>query len=988
MKKLLLLMAVAWTVQFNLIQAQSAGNQESAPIRCYTTEYEAQRHKANPNLPTDQQFESWMAHEIAKLPQQSGPRATRVIPTVVHVIYSNATENISTAQVLSQIDVLNEDFQRLNPDVGNTPSSFLPVAANCDVEFCLATIDPNGNPTNGIDRISMSGSPFSTNTVDNTIKPATIWNPNNYFNLWVCNVSGGILGWAQFPEAAGLAGIGTGNGGANTDGVVCLYSSIGRPPANPFGGAYNGGRTATHEVGHWLGLRHIWGDGGCSVDDFCADTPTSDAANFGCPTTHVSCSTTDMVQNYMDYTDDNCMNIFTANQKSRIDVVLGSSIRRASLLTSTTCDVSPVISFQTTSTTATENSSGGTSGCRGYQDYNITLVIGGPPTGNATVTLTTVSGTLTPNVDYSVLTGSVVFPTGSTSSRNFVIRLFDDGSIEPTENLTIGFTISGTTDATAGTPNQHTITLNDNDVDPALGSNFTLLNEDFESGGAGWTLINNGGINQWVIGGTLGSMNGNRSSYITRNTTGQTYRRSETSSSRLRSPLINAVGMTGLNLSFVWHSGGETGRDFGSLAYSFDGITFTTFQTPFLNQTTNTTYTGTLPVAVENTNFYLGFQWVNDNNNQGTQPPFAIDDVSITAAAPIPVETTLNSLDAQYLGPNSTVYWYDNVSGDLMVRIDNPTAWDYGCTSVQIDRAGTGATLYETSNTPYSLTDKTFLITPTNNNSAGQYSIRLYYTSAEIGGWESVTSQLRGNINVAKTGGPISNITPSTPTANGPTNYFGTSTSTGTYNTTEFWVQADFSTGFSGFAAGIQDPNPLPLDFLEFSAEWSNRDALLTWQVANSKDLDYFTLEKSLDGKQFEVLHKMQVSNGKASYSYLDYDAGLSESPELFYRIRSHDPDGHTNLSETKRLQISRGPSISVHPNPFNESFNLTLSINFPMTIQGEILNNLGQVVSWEKLDLESGVFQQNLGQNLKPGIYFIRLQSGSWNQTLKLVKM
>lgn len=311
------------------------------PVRCYTMQTDSMMRAANPNLGTLQDFENWMQQQLtqqALVGSQNRTNSVRVIPTVVHVIYSNTQENISDAQVISQIDILNEDFRRLNADTVNTPIGFRPAAADCQIEFCLAQIDPNGNPTNGIHRVSMAGSPFSQSTVNNTIKPATSWDPNNYFNIWVCNLSGGLLGWAQFPNSSGLSGMNANNGNANTDGVVLLHASVGRPPYNPFPGPYNLGRTATHEVGHWLGLRHIWGDGNCTVDDFCNDTPTSDAANYGCPTTHVSCSTVDMVQNYMDYTDDGCMNIFTADQKARMDVVLGVSPRRASLLLSTVCN--------------------------------------------------------------------------------------------------------------------------------------------------------------------------------------------------------------------------------------------------------------------------------------------------------------------------------------------------------------------------------------------------------------------------------------------------------------------------------------------------------------------------------------------------------------------------------------------------------------------------------------------------------------------------
>jgi len=328
-------------------------------IRCYTTEMEEQMYGSLKPM-IDVRFEEWMARkrtEMAVHPQpETGPR---ILPTVVHIIYRNESDawNISNAQVLSQIQVLNEDFMRQNPDTGNTPVVFRPVASNSNIQFCLAQQDPSGNPTNGIIRHAFPNTTsYSTSTFNSQVKPNTIWDPTRYFNIWVANLSGGVLGYAQFPSGTGLPGL-TG-GSANTDGIVLLYSSIGRPPANPFPGQYNGGRTATHEAGHFLGLRHIWGDGGCTVDDYCDDTPRSSQSNSGCPNvnrcndmTYPPNPTTDwpdMVQNYMDYTNDACMNIFTANQTERMNVVLQNGTRRASLLTSNGCQppiLRPVAAF-------------------------------------------------------------------------------------------------------------------------------------------------------------------------------------------------------------------------------------------------------------------------------------------------------------------------------------------------------------------------------------------------------------------------------------------------------------------------------------------------------------------------------------------------------------------------------------------------------------------------------------------------------------------
>jgi len=248
------------------------------------------------------------------------------IPVVVHVIYNSASENISDAQIQSQIDVLNEDFRRTNSDANNTWSQ----AADTEIEFCLSTVDPNGNATTGITRKSSTKSSWGTNDAMKKSSQGGVdpWNSAEYLNMWVCNIGGGILGYAQFP-----------GGSATTDGVVVGPQYFGRTGTAT--APFNLGRTTTHEIGHYLNLRHIWGDGGCGVDDFVSDTPESDGANYGCATGHSSCGTTDMVQNYMDYSDDSCMNLYTQGQKTRMHSVLDAGGSRRSLALSDKCGATP-----------------------------------------------------------------------------------------------------------------------------------------------------------------------------------------------------------------------------------------------------------------------------------------------------------------------------------------------------------------------------------------------------------------------------------------------------------------------------------------------------------------------------------------------------------------------------------------------------------------------------------------------------------------------
>jgi len=992
-KHFLLLVAGFCIVGF--LRAQSPHMAPNGQIRCFTTQNEAIRRAEDPTIQDPHEFEHWMANKLAEQalqPSSQKTSATRVIPTVVHVIFSNAAENISDAQVQSQIDILNEDFQRLNADTTNTPAAFQAAAVDSDLEFCLASIDPNGNPTNGINRVSQAGSPFARAFVDNTIKPATIWNPDNYMNVWVVNLSGGLLGWAQFPSASGLGGMPANGGAANTDGVVMLTSSFGRPPFNTAPGPYNLGRTATHEVGHWLGLRHIWGDGGCGVDDFCADTPESDASNFGCVPAHNSCGTVDMPQNYMDYSDDACMNLFTADQKARMDVVMTNSPRRASLLLSNVCALVPEISYVSAAVTMTENGSSGTTGCRGYQDIDVPLRIGGPPVGAATVTMTVVGGTATQGQDFDIITGVVVFPDGVTGNQNFRIRVYDDSEVEVPETVTFGFTVTGTTDAYAGTPNQHVLTINDNDLLPSQAGTVTVFAEDFESGVNGWSTNNDNGGNLWAIAGANGAMSGAGSAYISRNGGGNNnYNVNQTSTSNLRTPLIDATGSSGLTLNFDHRVGGEANFDFGRLFYSLDGITYT--QIPgsgvFQGVAGITNVSVPLPADCDNTTFYLSWFWVNDNS-AGVQPAWAIDEVVVSGSGPVAVETDLLSTNTEYLGPNSTVYWYDQATGDVMLRVVNPTAHDYGCTSVTIDRQGTGASLYMSPSMNFALTDKTFRVNPANNNTAGAYDIRLYYTAAEIAGWEAATSESRANMTIAKTGGPISNITPGTPFANGATNYYGTTPGVGTFQTTDFWVEAGFNTGFSGFAAGLET-TVLPVEFVHLDAEWSGADAALTWEVGEMSNVQIFEVERQLnDGSFVPVGRALPHPDGYGSNVYELKDAGAANlaASQLYYRVRAIDFDGSSTLSEVRLLTPGESLQATALPNPFDASLTLRLQLQSDENVSVRITNLLGQQVGTYRFDAHRGVNQLSLPvETLRAGVYLLDVQAGGASRRLKVVK-
>ena len=312
-----------------------------AQERCGTVEY--MKNLQSENFQQNKlQFEKWIQNKtrLRKQGRLERQQAIFEIPIVVHVIHKGEAvgsgTNIPDEQILSQISVLNEDYRRLNNDASNTPPEFQTVAGSLDVEFVLARQDPEGLATTGIVRVQGTQTSWSIN--DNyELKSLSYWPAEDYLNIWVCDLTG-VLGYSQFP-VSGLPGLENSSDNRLTDGVVIAHDAFGSKDDGPFNllNKYGKGRTTTHEVGHFFGLRHIWGDddGQCDGTDYVSDTPNQSGESTGCPTMPLaSCGVTSMYQNFLDYTDDACMNLFTVEQVGRMITVLENSPRRASLLSS------------------------------------------------------------------------------------------------------------------------------------------------------------------------------------------------------------------------------------------------------------------------------------------------------------------------------------------------------------------------------------------------------------------------------------------------------------------------------------------------------------------------------------------------------------------------------------------------------------------------------------------------------------------------------
>lgn len=300
-------------------QDENAGADEPASVtlrNCASNDVLQEQLKADPSLAARMESIEAFTRRMSENPAEASrllPGGIVEIPVVVNVLYRTAAENISQAQIQSQIDVLNEDFATTNSDYNNTPAIFQSVlSGDIKVRFVLDQVI----------RKSTTKKSWGTNdamkkTSSGGLAPTS---PTTKLNLWSCNLGGGILGYAQFP-----------GGSSATDGVVIDNNAFGR--TGTVSAPYDKGRTATHEVGHWMNLRHIWGDANCGNDQV-GDTPQHNTANYGCPAANHQSTCTgrpvEMTMNYMDYTDDACMYMFSAGQKTRMLAVFASGGPRAS----------------------------------------------------------------------------------------------------------------------------------------------------------------------------------------------------------------------------------------------------------------------------------------------------------------------------------------------------------------------------------------------------------------------------------------------------------------------------------------------------------------------------------------------------------------------------------------------------------------------------------------------------------------------------------
>jgi len=673
----------------------------------------------DPNIAAERsRIEAYIQEYIAEN-KDVRTNAVITIPTVFHIVHDGdpigVNENVSDATVMAQLAQLNEDFRLLNADAVNVPAEFANLQSDLEIEFCLAVRDPDGNPTTGILRHDLGVASWTSTTFDNTAKPATVWDRDDYLNFWSANLSGGLLGYAQFP-----------GGPANTDGVVCLYSSMGSlAMPNPVGGNYDLGRTATHEVGHWLNLRHIWGDGGCSVDDFVADTPTSGASYGGCPAyPSTSCGTSDMFMNYMDYVFDECMYMFTPGQKQRTDAVLAGS--RSSLLSSLGC--TPLTGF---TFTVSPDPVQVCDGADAIYDVELTALAGF--TGDVTLSATgNPAGT---TIAFS--TNPVSLP-GTTMST---------------------MTISNTGAAAAGS---YTINVSgvsgsdsfDTNVELVVSCAECFYTEDFESGGGSWTFDVTTNDGAWVVdanpfGSGFANPGSGNWAYYDDDATGNV---GGNQIATATSPSIDISGHTNHSLTFAYNhqtynTEGQSGVSVsdGTNTYYWDGSAWVATQTYFLTNDASGVFDELLPAGLSSP-ITVSLEYDDESDWAWG---FGFDDFAV-CGEPISAETNLS------IGM-SVVPSIVTVAGPLNIAIETTELNGAGTTGITVVRISKDpkltftwdATLTQVGFTPvnnslwtYDGTDPLFHLfsIPTiNANSSEAFGIECMYDTQGATGSTSIT---------------------------------------------------------------------------------------------------------------------------------------------------------------------------------------------------------------------------------------------------------
>ena len=674
--------------------------------------------------------------------------------------------------------------------------------------------------------------------------------------------------------------------------------------------------------------------------------------------------------------------------------ILAVTHGRGLFTTTLTNIVLPSVYFEKSAISVAEN--GGTTGAcsLGTTSVPVNLYLTSAAASDVTVQVSAAANsTATNGTDYVFATNTATFPAGTTGPQTIYLTVKDDNSYEGNEFINLNYTITagGTAATTGNTLQSCQVEIVDNET-PANTAYVNTVNSGTQTATLGGSSPVDGTQTdkkcQYLYSASDLSAAGLKAGSITAMSFTVTTKASSTpfkGFTILMGPTAATDLSAGFATSGAWTT--VTSGDYSTVyginqftipgGYTWDGTSNILIQFCFDNSTTSSSYDVT---TGEGTSYVSQAKKASTTASDAgcsytTATAVNVYRPVITFTQTIPqttVATALNSTDQAAMGPNATVYYYD-ASGEVMASIQNNLSFDYGCTTVTIDRAGTGATAFTDNTTADYLLNKTFHVVPTTNNPSGQYTITLYYTAAEKAGWEAATGNSWSNVLLIKTPNPISLATPANPTGAGTIEYV--TPVRGTFGT-DYTLSYTFNDGFSGFGAGIPQ-SALAQSLLDFSGLAQGNTVSLGWTTSFEQNTRYYTVERSADGYHYDSIGTLpaQVTTfSRNNYHFTDPQPGTSN----YYRLEIVNGDGRITYSKVVQVDISGLlQRMSVLDNPFSS----VIRVSFAQPVQSNARINLydatGRLLLSKTFVKPVGILALDVSKiNLAKGSYLIQCEA------------
>ena len=1001
-------------------------------VRCYTDEYLQDLRSKNPSVMSNQDFEAWLQPLIYQYKKnlnagaQNGTLKTYKVPIVFHIIYNG--EAVGTGSNISQT-LVQQNVLQLNKDYANLSNSPYAVAANTGIQFGLAAVDPTGATLAepGIDRQDISTNGWTDPTTFNcgtstgyfwtTIKPATIWDPTKYVNVWVCDMSSaGLLGIATFPTASTLTGLTPATETVTNAGVIIDYTSVGSVNVtNPNGlnsknqcgsNVYSMGKTVVHELGHFFGLRHIWGDGTSTTTcatDYVADTPPSLVANYGTPT-HPKpnvCGTPDeMFEDYMDYSDDHIMSTFTQNQVDRMQTVMLNSPWRKTLNNAVAMvDVvgSNKIKFVECSGSLTAIETGTTGTYPRYHDMSIPLNIENAASDNTSVLTVSATGSAVAGVDYQIMNPSIAFAKGD-NLKAIQLRILDNAVVDGDRYLDLSYTISGT-GVSADTNAQKLRVYITDDDNIKIGQNrISLINQSFGTTGGtlptGWYNATSG-ANNFVVGSTTPIVTG-QYAFVTNNTTSKPLTYTKNSGVCVLEFLVNGLSMQTLDtFAFSYKVGGvaanTTTGAYGDDAYSlYYDIRDTLSNWMYYGATGGTNNTGYGPYVSQTTVKRLSliptsdmlkkrmvqmFYFETGTQTTGKNPGFCVDSI-VLRGMPFKVETAL-STSYGYNAPSLSYNVFRSANNKAYCVFKNGPSAISNLTVSLVDAGTTQGTVTTAAGT-FNRAKKVFKLAQANVDNASLDSVIFYYTAAELASWGAKIPNLK--VLQAFDGVSI------TSTLNATNAVLLTPTVDTTRSISDsVYTFKVFTKGMGTFM--LVDPSTtLPLKMLNFKGSLKETAVILDWSTANEFNTSGFDVERSVDGENYGSIGWVNSlgTDGLNTYSYNDNN--IVKGNKYYYRLKQVDKDGKFTYSSVVIIAYLGGKNwVNVYPNPVKNNLFIQRQNGSYANTNIVISDVNGKVVYQNNSSLSTTLEVET--STWSNGVYIIKFNSNEGSTTMKVVK-